>query len=87
MKAEGPDLFNNYTVRLTIKQKQSHNVAGREKSFYIMPIDVTIYGEGVSHKVVVFNDARKQTFTINVPFPPRRAAIDEDNWILKKVKS
>jgi aminopeptidase N len=87
MKTEGPDLFNNYTVTLTIKQKQSHNVADREKSFYIMPIDVTIYGEGVKKKVVVFNDARKQSFTINVPFSPRRAAIDEDNWILKKVKS
>jgi hypothetical protein len=87
MKTQGPDLSNNYTVTLTIKQKQSHRVADREDSFYIMPIDVTIYGEGVKKKVVVFNDARKQSFTIDVPFPPRRAAIDEDNWILKKVKS
>ncbi len=77
---------HNYTVKLTIKQKQSHSVAGREQSFYVMPIDVTIHGEGVSQKVVVFNDARKQSFTITVPFRPFRAAIDEENWILKKVK-
>ncbi|HXG65243.1 MAG TPA: M1 family aminopeptidase, partial [Blastocatellia bacterium] len=79
-----------YDIRLTIKQKQTHAIPGRAQELsqvYIMPLDVTIhYADGGSETRVVRNDARNQTFTFTVAKQPVRVAVDENNWVLKKLK-
>jgi aminopeptidase N len=81
------DALGNYTVNLTIKQKQTHAIPGRSDSVYIMPLDVTIhYADGTNETRVVRNDKRKQVFTFSVPKQPASVGVDEDHWVLKKVK-
>ncbi len=81
---------NQYTVRLTIKQAQSHTIPGRDSSserVYIMPLDVTIhYADGSSETRIVMNNARKQKFPFTLDKQPARVAVDENHWVLKKVK-
>jgi aminopeptidase N len=77
----------DYLVALTIKQKQSHAIPGRDKSVYIMPLDVTIhFTDGSQVTQVVRNDARKQKFNIVVPKQPEEVIVDEGNWVLKKLR-
>ncbi len=77
----------NYTISLSIKQKQSHAIPGRESSVYIMPLDVMIYyADGSKETRSIFNDKRKQNFTLTTTKQPTRVVIDEDNWVLKKMK-
>jgi aminopeptidase N len=77
----------NYDVTVSIKQKQSHEIPGREVSVYLMPLDVMIYyADGSKETQVIFNNKRKQTFTLTTTRQPVRVAIDEDNWVLKKMK-
>ncbi|HVG21298.1 MAG TPA: M1 family metallopeptidase, partial [Blastocatellia bacterium] len=81
------DPSGNYTVSLTIKQKQSHEIPGRDQSVYVMPLDVMIrYADGSRETRVIRNDARKQKFSFTVSKQPVAVAIDEDNWVLKKLK-
>jgi aminopeptidase N len=81
------DQSGNYTVTLVIKQKQSHEIPGRDVSVYIMPLDVTIhYADGTSEIRSVWNDARKQRFTFTVSKRPVDAGLDEGHWVLKKLK-
>jgi len=81
------DQSGNYTVSLVIKQKQSHEIPGRDESVYIMPLDVTLhYADGTSEVRSVWNDARKQRFTFTVSKRPVDAGLDEGNWVLKKLK-
>ncbi len=81
---------NQFTARLTIKQKQSHTIPGRDSStsrVYIMPLDVTIhYADGSSETRVVMNNARKQKFSFTLDKQPVRVAVDENHWVLKKIK-
>ncbi|HEY7547406.1 MAG TPA: M1 family aminopeptidase [Blastocatellia bacterium] len=81
---------NQFTVKLTIKQKQSHTIPGRDTStsrVYIMPLDVTLhYADGSSETRVIWNDKRKQKFSFTVDKRPDRVALDENDWVLKKVK-
>ncbi|HSE37018.1 MAG TPA: M1 family metallopeptidase [Blastocatellia bacterium] len=81
------DADGNYTVSLVLKQKQSHEIPGRENGNYIMPVDITLhFADGTSETRVVFNDKRKQLFTITAPKEPVRVGLDESHWILKKAK-
>jgi aminopeptidase N len=81
------DQSGNYTVTLVIKQKQSHEIPGRAESVYIMPLDVTLhYGDGTSETRSVWNDARKQRFILLASKRPVDVGVDEDHWILKKLK-
>jgi aminopeptidase N len=81
------DTGTGFTLSVTIKQKQTQAIPGRSQSVYIMPLDVTItYGGGQTEKHVVMNDARKQTFTFNLARIPVAVDVDEDNWVLKKLK-
>ena len=81
------DTGTGFTLKLTIKQKQTQTIPGRSQSVYIMPLDVTItYAGGQTEKHVVMNDARKQTFTFNSPRQPVDVSIDADDWVLKKLK-
>ena len=81
------DTGTGFTLNVTIKQKQTQAIPGRSQSVYIMPLDVTIrYGGGQTEKHVVMNDARKQTFTFNLTRMPVDVSVDEDNWVLKKLK-
>jgi len=81
------DTNGNYTVALVVKQKQSHEIPGRENANYIMPIDITIhYADGTSETRVVFNETRKQRFTFTVSKQPVSVVLDESHWILKKIK-
>lgn len=78
-----------YDVTVTIKQKQSHEIPGRAESVYIMPLDIKFYyddGSTDAQTRTVFNDARKQSFTFRTFGKPVRVRVDEDNWVLKKVK-
>jgi aminopeptidase N len=77
----------DYTISLTIKQKQSQEIPGRAQSVYIMPLDVMIhYADGSRETRVIRNDARKQKFSFTVSKQPEAIVIDEDNWVLKKLK-
>jgi aminopeptidase N len=81
------DTGTGFTLKVTIKQKQTQEIPGRSQSVYIMPLDITIkYGSGQKEKRVVMNDARKQTFTFNLASRPVDVSVDEDNWVLKKLK-
>jgi aminopeptidase N len=81
------DANGNYAVTLVVKQKQSHEIPGRENGNYIMPIDITVhYADGTNETRVVFNETRKQRFTITVPKQPVSVGFDEAHWILRKVK-
>ena len=81
------DQSGNYTVTLVIKQKQSHEIPGRAESVYIMPLDVTLhYGDGTSETRSVWNDARKQRFILLASKRPVDVGVDEDHWVLKKLK-
>ncbi len=81
------DTGTGFTLKVTIKQKQTQDIPGRSQSVYIMPLDVTIkYGDGQKEKHVVINDARKQTFSFNLARRPANVSVDEDNWVLKKLK-
>jgi aminopeptidase N len=83
----GADAEGNYSIRLTIKQKQSHQISGRDSSVYIMPLDVTIhYADGSRETRKVFNDKRKQSFTLAASKRPTSVGLDEGNWVLKKLK-
>ena len=83
----GPDAAGNYTVTLVIKQKQTHDIPGRDASVYIMPLDVTIhYADGTTETRVIQNDKRKQTYSLVVPKRPVAAIVDEDHWVLKRLK-
>jgi aminopeptidase N len=76
-----------YVVTVSIKQKQTHAIPGRAKSVYIMPLDVTAHFEdGTTQTQSVRNDARKQTFSFAVSKRPVDVVIDEDNWVLKRIK-
>ncbi|MCS6804482.1 MAG: M1 family aminopeptidase [Acidobacteriota bacterium] len=78
-----------YTVTLNIEQQQTHPIAGRvgeAAMVYIMPIDVTLYyADGSSETRTVWNDARRQSFTLTATQPVTRIGIDEQNWILKEL--
>jgi len=81
------DTGTGFTLKVTIKQKQTQSIPGRSQSVYIMPLDVTIkYAGGQTEKHVVMNDARKQTFTFNLAKQPVDVSVDENNWVLKKLK-
>jgi aminopeptidase N len=81
------DANGNYTVSLVLKQKQSQEIPGRENNNYIMPVDITLhFADGTSETRVVFNDRRKQRFTITVSKEPVSVGLDESHWILKQVR-
>lgn len=83
----GADAAGNYAVTLVIKQKQSHEIPGRDTSVYIMPLDLTIhYADGTSETRVVFNNARKQKFSVSTSKRPVDVGVDEGHWVLKKLK-
>ncbi len=79
--------LGRYTATLLIKQKQIQEIPGREQRVYIMPLDVTIhFADGTSENRAVWNDARKQRFTFEVAKLPVKLVVDEEHWVLKKVK-
>jgi hypothetical protein len=52
-----------------------------------MPLDVMIhYADGSRETRVARNDARKQKFSFTVSKQPKSVVVDEDNWVLKKLK-
>jgi aminopeptidase N len=82
----GSDGAGNHTVRVTLKQKQSTEIPGRQESVFIMPLDLTFhYEDGTSETRVILNDSRKQKFNLTVPKRPSSAGLDEGHWVLKKV--
>lgn len=84
---DGPDVSGQYDVQLTIKQKQSVVIPGRDSSVFIMPLDVTLhYEDGSRETRVILNDSRKQRFHLSSARRPVSIGIDEDHWVLKKVK-
>lgn len=82
-----PGTSPGYVVTVSIKQKQSQAIPGRAQSVYIMPLDVTTHFEdGTTFIQSVRNDSRKQKFSFAVSKRPVDVVIDEDNWVLKKLK-
>lgn len=83
------DAAGRYIVSLTIEQRQSHTIAGRNGQaamVYIMPIDVTLYyADGSTETRTVWNDARRQSFAFTTTRPVARVGIDEETWILKEL--
>jgi len=74
-------------VSLLIKQKQTQEIPGRDNGAYIMPLDVTVhYADGSSDTRVVMNNSRKQRFNFAVSKQPTGVLLDEQHWVLMKVK-
>ncbi|MEK6407246.1 MAG: M1 family metallopeptidase [Acidobacteriota bacterium] len=81
------DQSGNYKVTVVIKQKQSHEIPGRADGVYIMPLDVTIhYVDGTRETRTVWDDARKRKFAFTVAKQPVDVGVDEDHWVLRKLK-
>jgi hypothetical protein len=81
------DSGTGFVFSVTIQQKQKQPIPGRSQSVYIMPLDLTIvYEDGQEEHHVVMNNARKQSFDFNVTKMPASVRIDENNWVLKKLK-
>jgi aminopeptidase N len=79
--------LGRYTATLVIKQKQTQEIPGRQQRVYIMPLEVTIrFADGTSERRIVWNDARKQSFTFEVAKRPVEVVVDEGHWVLKRVK-
>jgi aminopeptidase N len=80
----------HFTIALTIKQVQTHTIPGRTGDaalVYSMPLDVVIhYADGSSETRVIQNNLRKQKYNFAVPKRPASIVLDENNWVLKKVK-
>jgi len=68
-------------IRFSLSQ-----TAGVNPSFFKMPLDIRVYGEGTSVTFKVFNDSLSQTWVWTVPFIPDSVSIDPENWILKAVQ-
>lgn len=85
-----PAAGTNFTIALTIKQVQTHAIPGRAGDaalVYRMPLDVEIYyTDGSSETRVIQNNLRKQKYTFTMAKQPTRIVLDENNWVLKKVK-
>jgi hypothetical protein len=76
-----------HNLRVTLKQKQDISIPGRQASVFIMPLDVTVrFDDGTSETRVIFNDERKQKFNLTFSKRPSSVFLDQDNWVLKKVK-
>jgi aminopeptidase N len=83
----GPDGSGSYTVKVTLKQKQSIVIPGRAEAVFIMPLDLTIhFDDGTTETRVVLNDARRQKVSFTVSKRPTSVGVDEAHWVLKKVK-
>jgi aminopeptidase N len=83
----GTDAGGQFTIKLTLKQKQAIEIAGRAESVFIVPLDVTIhYRDGSFETRRIFNDARKQKFTFTVSKRPDSVGLDEGSWVLKRLK-
>jgi aminopeptidase N len=80
----------NFNIFLSIKQTQAHTIPGRTGDaalVYIMPVDVVIhYADGTSETRVIQNNLRKQKYNLTVSKTPASVVLDENNWVLKKVK-
>jgi aminopeptidase N len=89
-KIRPSETLGQHTISLTVKQTQPHSIPGRDEAtsrVYIMPLDVRIYyTDGTTETRTIFNDRRKQKFTLITSKPPESVEVDPDHWVLKKVK-
>jgi aminopeptidase N len=80
----------NFNIFLSIKQTQAHIIPGRQGDaalVYTMPLDVVIhYADGTSEIRVIQNNLRKQKYNLTVSKTPTGIVLDENNWVLKKLK-
>lgn len=80
----------NFNIFLSLKQTQTHTIPGRAgdaASVYIMPLDVVIhYADGTSETRVIQNNIKKQKYNLPVSKSPASVSLDENNWVLKKLK-
>jgi aminopeptidase N len=72
-------LGDSSVIILTITQTN----VGTTPSFYTMPINIQITAAGVNKTFTVFNNAQRQTFTIDCPIKPSAVLLDPEGWILK----
>ena len=83
----GPDASGSFSVSVTLKQKQSVVIPGREQMAFVMPLDVTIHFEdGSTETRRVLNDSRTQSYGFATSKRPVSVGLDEGHWVLKKVK-
>ena len=68
-----------YTVQMTIDQLQKNYV-------FKMPIDITVTTTAGDVTFVAWDSLSTQTFTFQVANAPTGIALDEDEWILRKVE-
>lgn len=80
----------NFNIFFSIKQTQAHTIPGRTGDaalVYTMPLDVVIhYADGTSETRVIQNNQRKQKYNLTVSKTPTGIVLDENNWVLKKLK-
>jgi aminopeptidase N len=83
----GADAGGQFSIKVTVKQKQSIEIRGRAEPVFIMPLDVTIhYRDGSFETRRILNDARKQKTTFTVSKRPDSVGLDEGGWVLKRLK-
>jgi len=68
-----------YDIQLEIQQLQSDNI-------FQMPIDITVTTAQGDITVIVLDSLQTQSFRFTVMSEPLDLELDQDNWILKKIK-
>jgi hypothetical protein len=68
-----------YLVTLELRQEQPES-----EPLFIMPIDVRVTTAGGAQDFVVWNDARIQSFEVEVDEEPLDLLLDPDHWILRE---
>ena len=79
--------FPSMITRPPIPDSPIPGRSGAMAKVYVMPLDVTIhYADGTAETRVVQNNLRKQSFAFTLAKQPTRLVVDENDWVLKKLK-
>lgn len=69
-----------YTLRINVEQKQ------KDYDVFKMPIRFKVKTETGDEEILFYNDKKEQQFEYPVKGKVKKVILDDDNWILKKVK-
>jgi aminopeptidase N len=73
-----PDTDGGYIIPIRIIQSSRTN-----PSFFSMPLDFKIQGQGWDTTVVLFNNLQDQYFAVHTARSPSIVSLDPDDWVLK----
>ncbi len=72
-------------TRFVVDANLSQETHTASPSFFTMPVDVRFSSGSADTTVVLWNDRKSQSYTIDLAFRPVSATVDPDMWILREV--